>query len=436
MSARQVHHVFSVEIFGGSESVVIDNNDLVQLYFVEDIYSLLLTGKMIIIDNRGLHEFLPIVGDENIRITYGSIVNPNDPHDLKVLDFETYKIGDIENTEERNRKVIEIFFTEKQHKLLHHYNCSASWVCRPYTDIIKEIGEIQAGFEWAHFEDCEEIKDYYYNGLLSPAQDMKWLSERCSSVVSGEPGFLIYSDTLNIGMKNLASLEYLLAMSPRLPRLTLDDVYTVIAHHEYNINNIIKYRIHRGDKNSLGSLMRGFNLGFDIRRKKHFKNEYSYTEGLDRYTCLGEYSLFNEDRDFIEFNDQILTGEHDEEYVMKNMFWGEWIKRYSLQQTVSVVMEGHSLRHCGGVIEIVWPSSDENQPFDKQMVGLYLVKSITHNFVPSNQPMYTQKMELIKNGYHDTDGTLTPAGKIRLSTKEVKEGKDLNLIFDNKISIS
>lgn len=421
-------HVFSVEIIGGSESVILDNNDIVQVYFIEDIFSYLKTGKVVFSDIQGLHEHLPIVGDETVKITYGSILEPNGAHELKTAEFEVYKIGDIENTEDRYRHVVELFIVDKQHKKLHHPSFSASYKCKLYTDIIKEIGEKHAGFEWADFEDCEELKDYYYTGLKTPAQDLKWLMDRCHSVVSGQPGYLIYSDTKNMGKQNLKSLEFLLAMSEPLP--LFDNLYVVHAHHEYNVNNIIKYRVHRGDKQALSDLMGGCNLGWDVRRRKHFKNIYTYQDGLAKYTCLGKYSLFNEGKDSLMFNKQQLTGENDEEFVMKNMYWSEWIKRYSLQQTVSIILEGHSRRYCGGYIEIVWPSSVEEDIIDKQMCGLFLVKSITHSFIPNNQPIYQQRMELIKNGMNDTDGTLTAAAKQRTSARVTEVGQDLNIQFD------
>jgi hypothetical protein len=60
----------------------------------------------------------------------------------------------------------------------------------------------------------------------------------------------------------------------------------------------------------------------------------------------------------------------------------------------------------------MWPSGDYVSVVDKNMMGKYLVKSITHNFTPLDPTPYTQRMILIKNGYHDSDNTaLTKAVK-------------------------
>jgi len=75
------------------------------------------------------------------------------------------------------------------------------------------------------------------------------------------------------------------------------------------------------------------------------------------------------------------------------------------------MIEGHVDRYCGGVIQVVWPSASDDNVYDKNMDGIFLVKSITHYFSPRQKPVYTQRMILIKNGYNESDGKLTAAGK-------------------------
>ena len=411
MSNTKSQHVFSVHIKGGGDEVLFDNDDIFQLYFIEDIFSHVKSGKMIFEDQRGIHEHIPLVGDELLTITYGSIDNAQDSHHLKKVEFEVFKVGEIENTNDKRRHLVEIFFCEEQHKALHYQHFSASYKCLLYTDIVREICEKQIDMTaFNKWEDCVEEIPYFYNALKTPAQNIKYLLERCSSAASGQPGYLLYSNTQDPGAPfNLVSLETLLAQGSPMP--PGDGIYTMYSHNEFDVNKIIKYKNHRPDKQAIKDLIHNFNLGYDIKRKRYLLNEYEYGEGLDRFTSLGDYSLFNSDSDHIRFNRQDLTCEVDEDEVMKNMFWGNWVKRYSLANTISITLEGHSERYAGGMIKIIWPSSSDEEPYDKQMVGLFLVKSITHNFVPSQQPVYTQKMNLIKNGYNDTSGNVDPAGK-------------------------
>jgi hypothetical protein len=153
-------------------------------------------------------------------------------------------------------------------------------------------------------------------------------------------------------------------------------------------------------------------IGFDVKRKRYLKNIYTYEDALARFTCLGDFSLFDSGHSNILSCNQDLTSEFEEEFIMKNLYFGDWIKRYCLQHTVDVIVEGHVDRYCGGMISILWPTSSDDEIFDKNMDGLFLVKSITHSFSPLQKPVYTQKMVLIKNGYNDSDGLLTPAVKV------------------------
>jgi hypothetical protein len=129
--------------------------------------------------------------------------------------------------------------------------------------------------------------------------------------------------------------------------------------------------------------------------------------------CLGTKSLFaiTDDTDIQIYKPHFNINEDDEE-ILKNIYYSDWVKRYCLQQTIQCTLEGHSDRYAGGMIEIKWPSADDDIQVDPNMVGLFLVKSITHQWTPLSKPVYLQKMVLIKNGYHDSDPGLFPALKI------------------------
>jgi hypothetical protein len=62
--------VFSVTIIGNADTVVVENDNVVDLYFVEDIYSYLKTGCLMCADTQGMSEWLPLVGNEKIIIDY------------------------------------------------------------------------------------------------------------------------------------------------------------------------------------------------------------------------------------------------------------------------------------------------------------------------------------------------------------------------------
>lgn len=403
--------VFAVTIEAATDTIIMDNDDIRECYFIEDIFSYLKTGCLYCRDTRGLSEFLPLVGNEKITIEYGSA--DGQVYQTKKFTFDIIKLEEIENTNEKHRHFLKFFFIDEPHKRLHFEHYSRSFMCMKYTEMIAEILDRHAGMKpgmFLDFEHCKEELQYFYTGLKTVAQNVEWLASRCSGDNSGQPGYLLYSSTQNEAKPyNFVTLELMLQQNTQMPPHA--GPYTIHAPSEYNINKIIKYKDNRVDKRSLEKLIHYVGLGYDILRKRYLKNIYKYQEGLDKFTCLGDFSLFEEGYDAILSCNQELTAEFEEKEIMKNVYFGDWVKRYCLQHTVSIILEGHCERYCGGMIEVIWPSASDDEIFDKTMNGLYLVKSVTHSFVPIQKPVYTQKMILIKNGYNDSDGKLTPAAK-------------------------
>jgi len=413
MAQADVQHRFSVVITGGKQDCVLDNNDIYHVRLFEDIYSYCKTIHIVTKDTKALHEMLPIVGDEKVVVSYESLLGLSG-YSSKEFTFNVLKVN-VNNYKDKNRHVVEIFGVDSNHKKLHSWKHTRSYsdACYTYMDIARYILETIGEIELGEFENCPETLQYFYNGLKTPIQCAQWLSSRCTSVATGVPGYLFYSCTKDNGtdLLNVVTLEKLLQQGPSMP--PYDSLYMVRSHNEYHINNIISYTINRPDKQNMRKLYGAYSLCWDIKRKKYIKVDLSYQEALTKFTCLGSKSLFaiTDDTDLGEYKPHININEDDEE-ILKNIYYGDWIKRYALQQTIQCTLEGHSDRYAGGMIEIKWPSADDDIQVDPNMVGLFLVKSITHQWTPLSKPVYLQKMVLIKNGYHESDPGLVPAAKV------------------------
>ena len=419
-------HKFSVIIDGGNQSVTMDNNDLFQVRIFEDIYSYSKTAQVLCRDSRALHEMLPIIGNEKLTVSYSSLLDSGQSYIDKEFVFNIMKVN-VQNTQDRNRHVIEIIGIDENYKKLHSYRFTRSFsdACFTYGDIAKHIIEQMAEIKIKEFENCPELLKYFHTGLKTPAECLKWLFGRCTSEVTMSPGYVMYSDTKDSGDDSMRfiSLETLLQKGVDVVPPS-DGVYTVRSHNEYNINDIKGYEINRPDKQNMRHLIGAYTLCWDINRKKYIKVDLTYNEALDKVTCLGSKTLFNTDAvdTFIdEYKPHININENNEE-ILKNLYYGDWILRYCMQQTVKVTLEGHASRFAGGMIEIKWPSADDDIQADHNMIGLYLIKSITHQFMPSGKPTYQQKMVLIKNGYHESDPNLIGAHKINNKFTQVSGG--------------
>ena len=393
--------IFSVSIFNDKDRILLNNSDIKTCYFIEDIYSFVKTGKIVFIDSIGIVEFLPLVGGEKITIEYSS------EGESKEYEFVIYKISKIEEDISTKRKYIELLFVESIHYALHTYNHSLSFKENSkYSDIIKHISSNHLGInDFVKWENSKETLLNFYTGLKTPASNLKWLMNRCSGKDSNEPGYLFYSNTFKTERSfNFVTLETLLKNTKLIGLYT--DQYTFQNTNEYYINNIISYKINMVDNASLNSLSNNIYLGYDIHRKKIIRREYNYNDSLKHFTVLGKFSLFDKNKIKLSTLRQTLTGDcHGEntETILDNLYFSNWIKQYCLQQTIDIIVKGHNKRYAGGMIEIIWPSGNKDSTNNKNMMGKYLIKSITHMFTTQEAEQYLQKIILIKNGYQDTD---------------------------------
>ncbi len=452
--ARTDHsEIFSIIISSGSGETILDNQNIVQCYFIEDIYSWCMAGKLVLTDTRAIIEFLPLVGDETITIIYsswdvdgGDTLGDGDGEGIggdggvavgdreeKTFTFDIFKISEISDIsesrvgtrEQTTMYGIEIFFVQKEHKSLHQeYYSRTYYDFGLYTDIVADMSDRYLGInDWTQFEEGVEEIEWFHTGLRTPAQGIRWLMERTKGAEVDESGYMFYHSTEESEVSwNFITLENLLENGTFL-EVPVDGIYTMGSANQHNLNNLTNITISNVDESSLNKLAACNMLGYDNFRKYGIKKQFVYQDGVDKYTVLGDFTLFNKDNIALKKPQEILTGESGDKYVlaeclMTNMHFSDWVKQYCLQQLVSVIVRGDIRRYCGGQIEINWLSGNTDEKFNKNMMGRYLVKSVTHQFSGQSNPQYIQKMVLIKNGYWASDAKLTKASKPKLDRKD------------------
>lgn len=399
---------WSIDITTPIDKYSIDAKDIVRIYFIEDIFSFSMTGKIEFYDQRGLFEVGPITGTEVITITYGGA-------EKITKYFHVYKVVKCTPmTQAMASKMfyVELLFVDFNFHKLHTKSHSLSFSNIKYTDIIKTIADKHCSItDFEKFEAGKEKIEAYYTGMRTPAEDIKWLMNRCSSAKLGVPGYVFFNSTTKKGW-HFCTMESLLSdkniMEPKA-----EGPYLFQNPNMYYINKILSYQLHQVDQQSLKHLIGGHKLGYDSLRKKILDRKFTYEEALAKFTCLGKMSLFTSDMKYEETKQQV-TGE-DTEDVLDNLWYGNWIKQYTVQQHISIIVQGHEARHAGGLIEIEWNSTDKDEITNKQMAGPYLVKSVTHQFSGKSNPPWTQKLICLKNGYFESTNTnLVKAKKMNL----------------------
>ena len=88
---QQDTSVYNVQIIVEDQPVILDNDNIVSCYFIEDIFKHCMMGKLVFNDVHGFFEFGPFTGNEQLVITYGV------EYDKEIV-FDIWKVGKITQT--------------------------------------------------------------------------------------------------------------------------------------------------------------------------------------------------------------------------------------------------------------------------------------------------------------------------------------------------
>jgi hypothetical protein len=392
----EISIILSLEIGNSS----IDAKDLRKLYFIEDIFSFSITGKIIIIDRIGLLEYGPLTGSETLTIIFGE-----DDVELEFDIFKINKVSQLAQTDSSTQNLIELLFVDKMFFYLTQKRYNISWTDTLASDIVKHIGTHMLNeTTFKEFEASKETFSNFYMPYWTPQEALSWIMKRSSGATSGQAGYLFYNNNLGT---NFCTIDKLMNDDP-----AEKEIYIHGGKDIYYRNKILGWSISGIDSNALRGVKGGHRMGYDFSTKSLLDNSYTYSSEIANHTMLGKSTLFQDISD--STIDYRLEGESDTK-LLDNIYNHEFIKRYSVQQGISIIVVGSSHRYAGGLIEIDWPSSFKSQKLNKPLKGLYLIKSITHQFAGNQTPGWIQKLVLIKNAY--TELEIKKIGQLVKATK-------------------
>ena len=395
-------------------------NSVEYLYFIEDLFSFCMSGKICFNDVIGISEFGPLNGSEKLKVRFGNTENTSE---YRTVIFDIQKIEKIERNaglRPASTNKVTLVLVDTYYRKLHSKFWSKSWVDTKISDIITDICKNHVGIEeFVLFEETQEKLEYFDSHLRTPAECISWLMNRASGSTTKQPGYLFYNGNTQDGEEfghRFTTLEQLMVNTKWMKPYdtTIDGKSSEIASYLFEnpnpdyINKIYDHKVLTVDLAALKSLSGGTLLGWDIRRKKLIKQVYTYQDAIDRFTILGKKTLFP-----IELNldhPTVKVDGYSDEAILDNIWYGNWVKEYAHQQLVHLTVNGHEKRHCGGMIRVVWPTHQEvgdvpqhkREYFNRQMDGRYLIKSITHYFDKNLTYGWQQKLVCIKNGYKES----------------------------------
>lgn len=385
---------FSVVLGLDAGRMLLDSNNIKQLYFIEDIFSFSVVGKLIFTDDRGIFEFGPLTGNETLTIIYGE----DETIEKSFYIYKLSSVNQLSQTNPENDNVIELFFVDNTFYPLNFIQFSKAWKDEKTSDIIKDISTEWLNIEkWEKWENSNEVLKYYYSPYWTPKTNISWLLKRSSGNNYKTSGYLFYN---TIQGSNFITFESLLN-NKKLLKISKDDdgLYYFQDYNLFSYNKILSWNMTGLDSIGLKSVAGGTRFGFDSDSKQFLKQQYTYKESVKKNTILGLKTLFP---DYSESKvDNKNLGDNNIKTI-DNIFNNNWVRKYNLQQCISIIVRGHENRKPGELIEIKWKSKNPNEIYNKNLSGYYLIKSITHTLSGYNKPIYTQKMVLIKNGYEDS----------------------------------
>jgi len=399
---QEFTEIFSVILSLESGPVVLNSKDIISCYFIEDIFSYSMTGKLIFHDMYGLIEHGPFTGNEQIIIAYGETDDRQVPFDI----WKVSKIQQTNPTDPTAENLIELYFVDPTFELytLKRYSRSYS-DDKIITTIIKRILTKMIGLDSnnINMENSINSLNNFTIPYWTPMETIRWLMKRAEGDKSRTSGYLCYNNTSEGFATNVHTLNYLL------------DTENYVESEEYvfedirnKSNKILEWWVSGLDKSSTKFLRGGIWRGFDSETKSFIEKEYDYNDGITDTVLMGRKSLFSDISDTETVN--ILSGDSDTT-TLGNIAYDGWSKRYNLQQVVNLVVRGREDRYAGQQIEVHWPSTARVQKFNKLLKGKYLVKSITHMFSGGSNMIYRQRMVLLKNAYSDIDMVSLLGGK-------------------------
>lgn len=407
---------FSVALQLEAGILTLDNKDIVKIYFIEDIFSFSMVGKIQFFDNIGLMEYGPITGNEKLILAYGEEENWELVFDI----FKISRVVQMSGPESGTMNMIEILFVDEMFLSLTQKKYSKSWKDEYISDIVEDISMNMLEIRLKQIERTNEKLPYFYIPYWTASTAINWLIKRASSFVTDTAGYLFYN---NIEGTNFVTLEKLLQQTQIL-KLSEEDTgeYHFEDINMFMYNKILGWSISGIDNLSLKELKGGHKLGYDFTKKELLEPSFEYSTSIKNFTLLGQKSLFKDVSD--NTVDYSLEGENDIK-ILSNLFHNDFIKRYCMQQCINIMVRGHERRYAGAMIEVKWPSAFlKEEHYNKNMQGLYLIKSITHQFSGRAQPYYQQKLVCMKPAYNESDyKELVSATKKNLGGTSNKMGR-------------
>lgn len=413
---------FSVSlVIAGKYLIQIENNDIIELCIFEDIYDFCMTGYITFVDKIGHLEVLENNGGSiPLRIEWKESSPESEPVSKTFIVYYP-EIIVSESQLDTGMKRVKWYFMDNMYTALTNkrQHSKVSWgINVKGSTIIEQLSKDIPGLEdrtkFKQFEETETSFNLFCTQNRTIAESIIWIKKRCKST-AGNAGYLFYNNSLGT---NFVTMQTLINSKER----EKDDQGNVLKYSfsgvDDSTNKILHWSLSPPENMEMNYLGGQTTIGYNENGKKIEEVPFVYKDMFSR----GKNDFGVEPIDFggtanalsltdISNTKSHVTVESEPDPVkMYNLLTHNFISRYMLLNKANIVVRGNSSRYAGMIIDIDWKSSDPNAMTDKMMEGLWVVKSITHQFIPRGvSPPYRQLLVCIKPGYNqiESDKTMT-----------------------------
>ena len=403
--ANPYTNVLSVTmILDNNKHILLESAHIVDLYFIEDIFSFIITGKIRFYDLYNLQETGPLVGTEAITVIYGGLQQRQIV--FKLYDIKYHQTTDTNPTE---GPLIEASFVDTSFETMLDTHYSRSFPKgQTYTTMVKFM--LMNFCQWPESniqmeESSNESPEAFAIPYWTIAMAAKFLLKRAIGKTSRTSGYLIYNSTQNNHSVNVKTLNYLFSQFNSFDADTyhFESSGDNIRLGQFKKNKILEWEIEGRSRSGSSALYGGRWRGIDTSKGTMITDTYKFSEGIAETMLLGKKSLcYNES----DTSRMIKTSAERNLVELHSVCYDEWSRAYNSQNKASLLILGNERRYCGHLINLEWPSYDlKTEIYQKQLQGLWLVRGITHMFKPAEPIPYIQKMVLLKNAYTYSEST-------------------------------
>lgn len=390
--------------------------------YYEDIFCPTISLELLITDSSGLINDLPIIGDEDIELSFHNKLNP----DIIDLKLRSYSVGAKSRTSERN--------------IVYPIFCASDRaVIDPKTEVLSFSKGRVSDYISRAFKGFVEIEptigDFRYIPTGETFFDtMTILSREAQSQSNPSSSYLFYQTSDGYHFVTLESLfakptvkEYVYALSNTNSKSDRFGDDQIIAKLEFIQGNDLIDNMRKGLYGNSTFALDPLRKLANIRTYDYFSNDFSKTrhlptipsriqsniKGISGGSSFAQNSQIANEKYFVSDLNDIADIEYIKDNDPDTNIYGRRRHLFSNLETsifaqsdafkVRVAIPGDSSRHAGDVIEIYMPEPSQQQSslsqYDKYLAGRFLVTSVRHILQINGE--YMTVMECIKDSLEE-----------------------------------